>query len=298
MTYDFEILGHGADRLPQYNNTACYNAASPAFTSNDILGIDAYPPLNYGEGGGAHMGLMIKLTSLPTCNHFDKLIEIDDKRPSKIKDPNYCVKIGSDPFTSTRYPLNEFSACDVGLTGIFIRNVRCERAVLRIASICNYAFPIGVGNTYHRGFTVGKPYEYHFDRWDRADNGNYKLFDEIFDLPDANLKVRVLAASKAIWEGYMKPNKRVGDRQDGPFLWSQMGDPSITFGVDATNHLNGDLMRKKFLTGGGINDLPTGAKGCMCQNPQDGDEGHIPIRPYNEFVYCPNNFSCEKTCHG
>lgn len=298
MTYDFEILGHGADRLPQYNNTACYNAASPAFTSNDILGIDAYPPLSYGEGGGAHMGVMIKLTSLPTCNHFDKLIEIDDKRPSPIKDPNYCVKIGSDPFTSTRYPLNEFSECNDGLSGVFIRRVRCERAVLRIASICNYAFPIGVGNTYHRGFTVGKPYEYHFDRWDRADNGNYKLFDEIFDLPDANLKVRVLAASKAIWEGYMKPNKRVGDPQDGPFLWSQMGDPSITFGVDATNHLNGDLMRKKFLTGGGINDLPTGAKGCMCQNPQDGDEGHIPIRPYNEFVYCPNNFSCEKTCHG
>ena len=96
----------------------------------------------------------------------------------------------------------------------------------------------------------------------------------------------------------MKPNNRVGDPQEGPYYYTTVGDPSVTFGTNPDNTANGDVMRKKFLTGGGINDLPTGAKGCMCQNPQDGDEGHIPIRPYNEFVYCPNNFTCEKTCHG
>jgi hypothetical protein len=310
MTYDFEIIGHGVDGRPERVNSACLSVNSPAFNYNDILGVKGpqFAPLSLGEGGGSHMGIMIKLTSLPTCNHFDKLIQQDDKRPSKIKDPTYCVKIGSDPFTSTRYPLTIYSDCGesenggkgIGLTGVFVRNLRCERAVLRIASICNFAFPSSneVGLVYHRGFTVNKAYEYHYDRWDRADDGNYKLFDEIIDLPDANLKIRVLAASTSIWDGYMKPNRRVGDKADGPFLWSQMGDPSITFGVDETNHLNGDLMRKKFLTGGGIHDVPGGKKGCMCQNPQDGDEGYNPIRPYNEFVYCPNNFTCEKTCNG
>jgi hypothetical protein len=299
MTYDFEIIGHGVDRQPERGNDFCLNATSKAFTSNDILGVNGYAPLDYGGGGGAHMGLMIKLTSLPSCGHFDKLIQIDDKRPSKIKDPNYCVKDGDDPFTGTRYPLNIYTECDKGFSGVFIRNVRCERAVLRIAAICNYAFPVGKGNSYQRGFSVRKAYEYHYDRWDRADNGNYKLFDEIYDLPDAGLEVRVLAASKNIWEqGYMRPNNRVGDPQEGPYFYTTVGDPSVTFGTNPNNTANGDVMRRKFLTGGGINDTPYGKKGCMCQNPQDGDEGHIPIRPYNEFVYCPNNFSCEKTCNG
>jgi hypothetical protein len=299
MTYDFEIIGHGADRLPQRANDFCLNATSKAFTSNDILGVSGYAPLDYGGGGGAHMGLMIKLTSLPSCGHFDKLIQINDNRPRQFKDPNYCVKIGDDPFTGTRYPLNIFSECDDDKSGVFIRNVRCERAVLRIAAICNYAFPVGKGNSYQRGFSVRKAYEYHYDRWDRADDGNYKLFDEIYDLPDAGLEVRVLAASKRIWElGYMKPNSRVGDPQEGPYFYTTVGDPSVTFGTNPNNTANGDVMRRKFLTGGGINDTPYGKKGCMCQNPQDGDEGHIPIRPYNEFVYCPNNFSCEKTCNG
>ena len=289
LTYDFDIIGHGVDAQPQRNNSACYSAQGPAFTYNDILGVSGYAPLNYGQGGGAHLGVIIKLTSLPSCTHFEKLIQIDDKRPSKIKDPNYCVQAGADPFTSTRYPINPITfECDPPLSGVFIRNVRCERAVIRISTVCSYAWKSG--NTYKRGMTPHKVYEYHYDRWDRADNGNYKLFDEIYEIPDANLTVRVLAASTSIWEFYEVPPKiKYEEGYTNPH--TTMGDPSVTFGQS-------DWFKKKFLTGGGINDLPTAAKGCRCQNPKDGDEGYYPFKPYNEFIYCPNNFTCEKTCHG
>jgi len=295
LTYDFDMVGHGVDSQPERNNSACYSAQSPGFTYNDILGVSGYAPLDYAVGGGAHLGVIIKLTSLPSCTHFEKLIQIDDKRPSKIKDPNYCIQAGADPFTSTRYPVNPLTnLCDDKLEPVFIRNVRCERAVIRISTVCSYAWRSS--NIYKRGMIPYKVREYHYDRWDRSDDGNYKLFDEIYEIPESNLTVRVLAANTKIWEYYEPPEgfDRLTDpinKETGLPYSAEMGDPSVSF-------LKKDWFKKKFLTGGGIKDLPSGAKGCRCENPKDGDEGYYPFRPYNEFIYCPNNFSCEKTCNG
>jgi len=56
-------------------------------------------------------------------------------------------------------------------------------------------------------------------------------------------------------------------------------------------------MTKKYLTGGKIADGPTGKKGCSCKG-STGEDSAYPIRPYNDFNYCPNEFTCEKTCNG
>lgn len=38
-------------------------------------------------------------------------------------------------------------------------------------------------------------------------------------------------------------------------------------------------------------------RGCRC-NGSSGENSGYPIRPYNDFNYCPNKFTCEKTCDG
>jgi hypothetical protein len=50
-----------------------------------------------------------------------------------------------------------------------------------------------------------------------------------------------------------------------------------------------------FLTGGNVTDRAGGAKGCSCSHSAQS-VGSYPIRPYNQFKYCPNDFSGEKDC--
>jgi hypothetical protein len=301
VTYDLDIIGHGVDAKQGRANSKCYIEAGPAFTYNDILGRSGYPPLEYGVGGGAHLGVIIKLTSLPTCNHFDRVFTIADRRPNKLRDPVWCVPEGADDFTGTRTPPDPItSECPKGTKGVFPRNLRCERAALRVSSTCQMAWLNG--GQYETSLKVFDVVEKHYDRWDRADDGNYKLFDEIIELPDSNLTVRVLAAPDTIWNGYRYPQGwtydadgnviPTGKNEDAIFKHILVGDPSITYRSE-------DWFKKKFLTGGnvsGVNYLPSDKRGCSCTNPKDGDEGYYPIKPYTEFVYCPNNFSCKREC--
>ena len=54
-------------------------------------------------------------------------------------------------------------------------------------------------------------------------------------------------------------------------------------------------MQVHFLTEGQSGDPSTGPRGCSCTHGGQ-NENLYPVRPYNEFVYCPNNFTCEKSC--
>jgi hypothetical protein len=301
VAYDLDILGHGVDQLQGRGNSKCYIAAGPAFTYNDILGRSGYPPLEYAVGGGAHLGVIVKLTSLPTCNHFDRVFTIADRRPNKLRDPVWCVATEDDDFTGERIQPDPITLeCPENTRGVFPRNLRCERAALRVSSTCQMAWLNG--GKYETSLQNFDVVEKHYDRWDKADDGNYKLFDEIIELPDSKLTIRVLAAPDSVWQGYQYPQGWKYDadgnvvptdkNEDAIFRHTLVGDPSVTYRSE-------DWFKKKFLTGGnisGVNYLPSDNRGCSCTNSKDGDEGYYPIKPYTEFVYCPNNFSCKKEC--
>ena len=205
-------------------------------------------------------GVDIKLTSLPACNHFDKTYE----RPEGIF--NYNGTLYSNV------------------------NYKCERAVLRIRGFCSVgvAFgPRGNFNTLIIDPLTGLPtkkrtfhtYEYHYDRWDPSEEGGaltpdiaYKIFDEVFEIPELDLTVRILAHHLRVLNDY-------------DYLFRSGGDPR-------------EHMTPIYVTGGISTQRMTDSnieKGCRCSH-QGQNENHYPIRPYNEFVYCPNNFTCEKSC--
>jgi hypothetical protein len=237
-----------------HSSKLCLDATNSIFSSNDILGTSskdiakdlAYAPMRVlGIGDG----VMVKLTSLPTCNHFDKVIvEKGSYNESKIKD-------GEEQIVNTQYE-NKF---------------RCERGVIRLAPQCFAAVsagPVRAIKSIHFD-TIEK----HYDRWDRSDKSNLKIFDEVFTLQNG-IKVRVLAHHK---DEIMK----------------YYGD-----GVFRADYTKDKWLTKKYLTGGHYADGPTGQKGCECNNSSDGTNSAYPIRPYNNFTYCANNFTCEKTCTG
>lgn len=207
----------------------------------------------------ARYGVDIKLTSLPSCNHFDKTYE----RVEGIM--NYNGTLYSNV------------------------NYKCERAVLRIRGFCSTGVgfgPRGHFNTLVIDPLTGLPtkqrtfhtYEYHYDRFDPSEEGgtltpdiSYKIFDEVFEIPELDLTVRVLAHHKRVLESY-------------DYLFRSGGDPR-------------EHMTPIYVTGGTSTQRMTDSnieKGVRCSH-QGQNENYYPIRPYNEFVYCPNNFTCEKS---
>lgn len=181
--------------------------------------------------------IIVKLTSLPSCKHFDKVFYYGEG----VEGPGNMFK---------RY--------------------RCERGVIRIAPACL----VSIGNeSSNQGQPSNKMFHYdvieeHFDRWDIVDgNGSYKIYDELFTIKEFDFDIRVLAHSKAEIMKYFKEEE----------------------GYDRST-----WMTKKYLTGGKTTDSPSGKKGCVCRNNKSASA--YPVRPYNNWSYCANNFSCLKTC--
>lgn len=196
-------------------------------------------------------GVSIKLTSLPACHHFDKIFQHGEGELS---------------------PTN------------FVYNYRCERAAIRIGASCSIGIGSGPLSTINYSTTKIKNFniiEKHYDRWDIAEDNlyaaetRYKIFDEVFELPEIEATVRVLAHHKSVLERY---------------------ELSINRGWNFPGFTIEECMDKKYVTGGKSTDNLGAMRGCTCSH-QGQDEENYPIRPYNEFNYCPNNFTCEKTCY-
>lgn len=193
--------------------------------------------------------ILVKLTSLPSCNNFT---------------------------TVYKYPPLEEDLIQREIS------YRCERAALRILPSCRIDAELGTVST--KKYVNFESIEKHYDRWDRSDTyeGCYKIFDEIFEIPELNWTVRILSHNKRVltnwWDvqEYGESNGPVFGHE-GDYIWE-------------------NAMEKQFLTGGKITDLPSGMKGCTCTH-KNQNEDNYPIRPYNQFNYCPNNFTCEKTCY-
>lgn len=247
----------------KYPTDMCINYKNPVFSSGAST-IDPNAivlPLQ-----GWMQGAIIKLTSLPTCNHFEKY--------STHRIP--CTGPGSwrdNPVSREKRDIccNQDSIDYNPDDPVCFKTIRCERAVIRIMPVCQ---------AYVAGKWQGKWWptiEKHFDRWDAVigDATNYKIFDELFEIPEAKMRIRVLAHSVTEIEKHteelLKNSSHPYDRYDE------------------------QCMTVTYLTGGNLGDAPTGPKGCSCVNPVQ-NEDHYPIRPYNQFVYCANNFTCEKTC--
>lgn len=238
-----------------HSSSLCMDATNSIYSSNDILGTSskdiakdlAYAPVRVVGIGD---GVMVKLTSLPACNHFEKTFEQEGSyvKINKLRD-------GEEIETNVPYKFK----------------YRCERAVIRLASQCFAA--VSAGTVRAVKMMNFKAIEKHYDRWDRNERDSCKVFDEVFEL-DAGIKVRVLAHHK---------NE----------IMKYYGD-----GVFRADYTKDKWMTKKYLTGGKYEDGPTGSKGCECTNSSEGTDTPYPIRPYNSFNYCPNNFTCEKTCTG
>lgn len=232
------------------DNSKCLNVNASVFTSNDIIG---------GSGTGANFapllpfairqGVIIKLTSLPTCNYFEKVTPIKTNEVYNPETESY-----EDVYT----------------------NLRCERAVIRFAGSCDNqvqilspcaTFAQGIQKIFH--FPVQ---EYNYDRWDRdtsnglGGQGCFKIFDEIYYIPEIESRIRVLAHKKEILENYYR--QKPGFEQS---TW----------------------MTKRYLTGGNTDSSIYGNRGMMCQS-NTGEGTAYPIRPYNTFNYCPNTFTCDK----
>lgn len=278
VTYDYHADGTLRDRIGdpvdlclQYNSAVFTQGATPARTGVPVIHIDQL----------SH-GVIVKLTSLPSCAHFDK-IKID-----RIP----CSGEGTwkdDPVAEEKRDI----CCNTEYIGynpndpICFQGTRCERAVIRIMPACEvYLYGPRFGKsdnyTYSKQF---KTIEKHFDRWDRVigDRTLYKIFDEVFDLPDAGMRVRVITHNGKEME------KHFSEMTYQELVYDADGSPRY-----ATRY-KPECMEKHYLTGGQPGNGPTGSKGCSCI-PSEQDENKYPIRPYNEFVYCPNNFSCDKTC--
>ena len=196
-------------------------------------------------------GVSIKLTSLPSCNHFNKIFQH-----------------GSGELSPTN----------------FVYNYKCERAAIRIAPSCSIGIGSGPYGNINYSTTKVKNFEViekHYDRWDVAEDNlynavtRYKIFDEVFELPEIEATVRVLAHHKSVLQEYSK---------------------SIIGGWNIPGFTIEECMDKKYVTGGKSTDALGAMRGCTCTH-KGQDENHYPIRPYNEFNYCPNNFTCEKTCY-
>lgn len=240
-------MGAGTDMVRLQGSTTIGKCSILAGKANDNGITDPKNPQSpFGEFK-VYGGLGIKLTSLPACNHFDKVFS---------------------------YPplLNDFTNRQIGF--------RCERAVLRIIGRCRITAMGGSASA--EKYEEYQILEKHYDRWDRSDDyvGCYKIFDEVFEIEDLNWTVRILSHHKKVLENwadvqeYGSPN--AGFWNEGDYIWA-------------------NAMNKQFLTGGKVTDSPTGAKGCTCSNELYASE-HYPIRPYNQYNYCANNFTCEKTC--
>lgn len=257
---------------PSPENAVCLHANEDVFTFNDIIGTAGYGPLVPYH---VEQGILLKLTSLPACNHFEKLFKFND-----LPDPPNPSNVNTDengiPMPDGHGGSNVTGSSVTGGTGN--NRIRCERAALRFAGYCwsNLGWgPCGKYDGVSKRFHF-KAYEEHFDRWDRADDGCYKILDEVYDVPEVKFKIRILSHKKEILEKYYKG-----------------GDENMI----GTEFSRENWMTKKYLTGGKITDGPTGSRGCRC-NGSSGDNSAYPIRPYNDFNYCPNNFTCEKTCTG
>jgi hypothetical protein len=221
-------------------------------------------------------GVFVKLTSLPSCKHFNQTI-------------NFRIPSGQFPDTPVGrekqdrcYDPNEYGY-DPDHPMCFERN-RKERAVIRIMPAC-----MAVAGTQGR-FGGEKAYqrkyfdvlEVHYDRWDKAPGpgNNFKIFDEVYSFPAQKMRVRVIAHGKKYLDQYEK---------DFPY--------QIISNIDNIGTIvpGPGFMEPYFLTGGSVTDRAGGAKGCSCVNAQQSPNSY-PIRPYNQFTYCPNDFSGEKSC--
>lgn len=197
-------------------------------------------------------GVMVRLTSYPSCNQR-KMQRVRIPRDGFGYDNLNKEIICYDQTDSQYNPEEDFC----------FAKVYPERAVIRIMPVCMAeGF---VSNQSIKKLNFFNHIEKHYDRWDKAAEGNFKIFDEVFEFPEAKMKIRVVTHKPEEFDKYYES-------------------------------LNpADYTKPYFLTGGNINDRAGGPKGCSCINaPQN--ESHYPIRPYNQFIYCPNEFTGEKTC--
>jgi hypothetical protein len=239
----------------QHASAHCLDAKNSIFSSNDILGISSENILNDPAYApfrilGIGDGVMAKLTSLPACNHFEKLIRVKKDITNNQNLIDICTENPDDERCYDRK--------------------RCERAAIRLAPQC-FAGIAGGAVTATKYFHY-ETIEKHYDRWDTSEKG-YKIFDEIYKLSNG-VTARVVAHHK---DELMK-------------YW---GD-----GVFREAYTKDKWMIKKYLTGGLTTNDPTGKKGCSCDNSSSGQDTPYPIRPYNSWTYCPNDFKCEKDCTG
>ena len=210
-----------------------------------------------------YAGVLIKLTSLPSCAHHDKLI-----KRTRTKFANNTVgREKTDICLNKEYP-------DYDPTQPFCtETLRCERGVIRIMPVCGAS--IGYMSPNQDSYTISKQWptiEKHYDRWDKVLNGNYKVFDELFDLPDARMRVRVMSHN-------LTELKKIFDEAR----------------TNETNWLTEDCMTVQYSTGGNESGVVGDPRGCSC-TPKDQEENYFPIRPFYQFKYCANDFSCEKEC--
>lgn len=244
------LMGAGTDMVRLQGTETqgqCALVSSATFGVNDISGCSGELPFTLGK---VYAGVTIKLTSLPTCNHFDKL---------------------------AAYP---------PLQGDFTNRqiaFRCERAVLRILPGCRIDVQIGKASA--KKYKAFEPREFHYDRWDRSDSyvGCYKIFDEVFTIEELNWEIRILAHHRSVLEHWADVQEYGQSNpplfgHEGPYEWK-------------------NALKKQFLTGGSITGVPSGQKGCTCSHKGQNLNSY-PVRPYNQFTYCPNDFTCEKTCVG
>lgn len=243
-----EAESKASDICVDYTNKM-FNLARGGLTGSVILNINH--------------GVIVRLTSYPSCNQR-KLI-----KGERVPEDGFTGFLGPDKkeicYDSTSYGYNpESSFC--------FSKVYPERAVLRIMPVCMARGDVS-GQTFSK-IQFFNQIEKHYDRWDKAKEGGFKIFDEVFDFPEAKMKIRVITHKPEEFDKYYS---------------SLLKDDRVTLKNPA------DYTKPYFLTGGNINDRAGGAKGCSCTNEAQ-NESHYPIRPYNQFVYCPNNFTGEKTC--
>ena len=281
-------IGMGVDTQPRYAQDLCLDYSDSAFNSNIYADVanqyicnivdgeavtpgpgDNVPLTFYDDWRGPikisqmYAGVLIKLTSLPSCAHHDKLI----KRTRTKFANNPVGREKTDICLNKEYP-------DYDPTQPFCtETLRCERAVIRIMPVCGAS--IGYKSPFGSDYTISNQWptiEKHFDRWDKALNGNYKVFDELFDIPEARMRVRVIS------HNYNELGK----------IYANAVDP-VTFQLTEAS------MNVQYLTGGDESGVVGGPRGCSC-TAKDQEENYFPIRPYNQFKYCANDFSCEKEC--
>lgn len=203
------------------------------------------------------LGVVVKLTSLPACNPLGYKFFHEDYNGMY----NSSKNDGSVDLSYFAYP--------------------CERAVIRISNFCTAGVGFGpqsnVGTTAEK-FFHSNTIEKHYDRWDPAEEGGreqenrYKIFDEVFSLPNFPYNIRVLSHHSRELYRYFR---------------------CVNFNDCIPGYEN--PMQVKYLTGGPSTGVPGGPRGCSCSHSGQDIEKY-PIRPYNNFNYCPNNFTCEKSC--